>query len=76
MIGETSVLGYFLVAQDARRALNGLQRHCGDLMVLRMAEPLAGRSWCLTGRVRDPSEMLMVTTIIERWNGSTRSRSG
>lgn len=70
------MLGYFLVAQDARRALNGLQRHCDDLMVLRMAEPVAGRSWCLNGHVRDTSETLMVTTIIERWNGSSRSRSG
>lgn len=67
------LLGYFLVAQDARRALNGLHRHCRDLTVQPLAEPVDGRSWCLTGYAGDMSERLTITTVIERWNGlSTR----
>jgi hypothetical protein len=38
------VLGYFLISQDARRALNGLQRDCRDLTVQPLAEPVGGRT--------------------------------
>jgi len=68
VIGDT-VLGHFFVAEDARRALNGLQRRCRDLTVQPLAEAVGGRSWCLTGHVCDTSERLVVTTVIERWNG-------
>ena len=34
-----------------------------------LGETLVGRSWCLSGRVRDTHERLVVTTITERWSG-------
>ena len=63
------VLGHFLNAEDSRRALNGLQKHCRDLTVRPLAEPVDGRSWCLSGCLRDTSERLTITTVIERWGG-------
>jgi len=62
-------LAAFFVAQDARRALNGLQKHFRDLRVQPLSEPVGGRSWCLTGYAGDMSERLTITTVIERWNG-------
>ena len=63
------LLGYFIAAQDARRALNGLQRHCRDLTVHPLAEPVGGRSWCLEGHVCDSSDQVLITTVIKRWGG-------
>ena len=68
------VLGYFLVAQDTRRALNGLQTHCQDLTVQPLVGPVGGRSWCLMGHVNDASEEVLITTVIERWNGKVLPR--
>lgn len=62
-------LGYFFVSQDARRALNGLKSHSRDLTVQPLVEPFGGRSWCLTGHVSDTSERLIITSVVERWNG-------
>jgi len=70
------VLGYFLVAQDARRALNGLQRHCRHLTVQPLTEPVGGRSWCLTGFVPATLERLVVTSVIERWGGKVAPETG
>jgi hypothetical protein len=65
------VLGHFCVAQDARRALNGLKGQCGDMSVQPLPEPVDGRSWCLRGDVMDPSKIPAVTMVIERWIGTS-----
>lgn len=69
VIGDPVALGYFLNAEDARRALNGLQIHYRDLSVQPVPVPVGGRSWCLSGLAGDMSEWLSITTVVERWNG-------
>jgi hypothetical protein len=70
------VLVHFFNAQDARRALNGLKGQCRDLRVQPMPEPLNGRSWCLIGTVRDTSDRMAVTTIIEGKKGKIVPQAG
>lgn len=70
------MLASFATAQDARRALNALQRHCGDLRVRPLPETSTGRTWCLTGLTADPSEGLAVAEVMERWNGETAYKVG
>lgn len=70
VISEPVVLGYFFLAQDARRALNGLQRLCRDLAVQPLPEPVGGRCWCLTGHAVDTSAQVLITTVVKRWNGT------
>jgi hypothetical protein len=36
-----------------------------------LSEAVEGRSWCLNGQVRDRSERLVFSRVMERWNGWT-----
>ena len=82
---RTVVLGLAWIGLSASPALAGpptyhkdvariLQTHCQDLTVQPLVGPVGGRSWCLMGHVNDASEEVLITTVIERWNGKVLPR--